>query len=51
MHLSYKNKTLFSPTYKQIKALKPNEIHKMELAKFMFKFKNQSQLKNFNSFL
>ena len=39
-----------SPKYKQKKILKLYDIHKMELAKFMFKLKNQLLPENFNSF-
>ena len=36
--------------YKQIKILKLYDIYKMELAKFIFKLKNQLLPENFNSF-
>ena len=44
-----KIKQSVSPNYKQMKILKLHDIHKMELAKFMFKLKNQLLPKNFNS--
>ena len=45
-----KIKQSVSPKYKQMKILKLYNIHKMELAKFMFKLKNQLLPENFNSF-
>ena len=43
-----KIKQSVSPKYKQMKILKLYDIHKMELAKFMFKLKNQLLPENFN---
>ena len=45
-----KIKQSLSPKYKQMKILKLYDIHKMELAKFMYKLKNQLLPENFNSF-
>ena len=45
-----KIKQSVSPKSKQMKILKLYDIHRMELAKFMFKLKNQLPPENFNSF-
>ena len=45
-----KIKQSVSPKHKQMKILKLYDIHKMELAKFMFKLKNQLLPENLNSF-
>ena len=45
-----KIKQSVSLKYKRIKILKVYDIHKMELAKFLFRLKNQLLPENFNSF-